>query len=85
LALCLNLVSIYQRREIYGPLGLDWRRVRLAIRESRGRRGKAPGLEEGINPLTVLARNLVRMGLMPTTTARPQHSSAPVLVETAES
>jgi len=85
LALRLNLVSIYQRREIYAPLGLDWRRVRLAIRESRGRREKAPGLEEGINPLTVLARNLVRMGLMPTTQARPQHGSSPVLVEAVDS
>lgn len=62
-ALYLNLVSIRQRRAVYAPFGLDWRRVRDAVRVAR-ESAAAPGLEENINPLTVLARMLGKSGLL---------------------
>lgn len=63
-ALRLNLVSIYQRREVYGRFGLDWREVRDAVQDIRGFHDRAPGLEEDINPLAVLAKNLDRANLI---------------------
>jgi len=61
--LCLNLISIAQRRVVYAPFGLEWHAVRAAVRADRARPDRAPGLEEAINPLTVLARNLKRAKL----------------------
>lgn len=63
-ALRLNLVSIYQRREIYERFGLDWQTVRDAVRNIRKNRNHIPGLEEDINPLAVLERGMDRANLL---------------------
>lgn len=63
-ALYLNLVSIRQRRAVFAAAGLDWRRVLAEVRADRGAGNREPGLEESINPLTVLAQTLQRSGLI---------------------
>lgn len=63
-ALYLNLVSIRQRRAVYAKVGLDWRTVSAEVRAQRSTPAAAPGLEENINPLTVLAQTLRRSGLV---------------------
>lgn len=63
-ALYLNLVSIRQRRAVFAGAGLDWRRVLAEVRAQRGDADRAAGLEESINPLTVLAQMLRRSGLV---------------------
>jgi len=60
----VNLLSIRQRRTVYARIGLDWRRVRTAVHGLRRESVQAPPVEEHINPLSVLARNLDRMGLV---------------------
>ena len=63
-ALYLNLVSVRQRRAVYGQFGLEWQWVRDAVREMRGVDEPTPGLEEDTNPLSVLAQTLNRSGLL---------------------
>jgi rubrerythrin len=63
-ALYLNLISIRQRKGVYDRLGLDWRRVRDAVREVRRDRERAPSIEEDMNPIAVMARTLDRSGLL---------------------
>jgi hypothetical protein len=61
----INLLSIRQRRQVYRCVGRDWREVRAAVRRLRRDAGHSPGLEEDINPLSVVALNLDRAGLIP--------------------
>lgn len=63
-ALYLNLVSVHQRRAVYGQFGLEWQWVRDAVREMRGVDERTPGLEEDTNPLSVLAQTLDKSGLL---------------------
>lgn len=63
-ALYLNLVSVRQRRAVYGQFGLEWQWVRDAVREMREVDERTPGLEEDTNPLSVLAQTLNRSGLL---------------------
>ena len=63
-ALYLNLISIRQRKGVYDRFGLDWRRVRDAVREVRRDRERAPSIEEDMNPIAVMARALDRSGLL---------------------
>ena len=61
----INLLSIRQRRHVYRCVGCDWREVRAAVRRLRRDTERSPGLEEDINPLSVVALNLDRAGLIP--------------------
>ncbi len=63
-ALYLNLVSIRQRRAVFAPFGLDWRAMRAEVRAERRLGAALRGLEEDLNPLSVLARALNRNGLL---------------------
>lgn len=62
--LCVNLLSVHQRRRVYARAGLDWRAVRAAVRSQRRDSARIPGPEETVNPLRVVARNLDRAGLI---------------------
>jgi hypothetical protein len=64
-ALRINLLSIRQRSDVYRCVGRDWREVRAAVRRLRRNAERSPGLEEDINPLSVVALNLDRAGLIP--------------------
>jgi rubrerythrin len=63
-ALYLNLISIRQRKAVYDGFGLDWRRVRDSVREVRREQERMPGIEAVINPISVMASALDRVGLL---------------------
>jgi rubrerythrin len=63
-ALLVNLVSVRQRRAAYDRAGLDWRPFSKEVRHARTRTDWPMGLEDDINPLTVLANVLDRRGLL---------------------
>ena len=62
--LLLNLVNIRERREIYGPFGLDWRELRDGCERFYGADARREQLKQPGNVFRILAATLVKAGVV---------------------
>jgi hypothetical protein len=69
-SLLFNLTSISQRTYIYEELGLDWRWVKEAVRESFGGNMRREAMKEDTNIFRVLIKTLLKAGII---TDRTRH------------
>lgn len=69
-SLLFNLTSISQRTYIYEELGLDWRWVKDAVRESFGSNMRRDAMKEDTNIFRVLIKTLLKAGII---TDRTRH------------
>ncbi len=59
-----NLVNVRQKQAIYGQFGLDWEWVRAAVREVYDDESRRAELKQGTNVMRVLAKTLVKAGII---------------------